>query len=83
MQLIVLTRALNCSQQMNFSIHVEHLLIKIIDFSEPGTFFTFLFCLAEDESVFDLLYCITFKLMDHQWLDMHASYMDFNVCLTS
>lgn len=34
---------------------------------------------AEDESAFDLLYCITFKLMDHQWLAMHASYMDFNV----
>lgn len=38
------------------------------------------FHVAENESAFDLLYCITFKLMDHQWLAMHASYMDFNVC---
>lgn len=36
--------------------------------------------MADNESAFDLLYCITFKLMDHQWLTMRASYMDFNVC---
>lgn len=35
--------------------------------------------LTENESAFDLLYCITFKLMDDQWLAMRASYMDFNV----
>lgn len=40
-----------------------------------------LLSLTENESAFDLLYCITFKLMDHQWLTMRASYMDFNVCL--
>ncbi|KAH9623792.1 hypothetical protein KSS87_011607 [Heliosperma pusillum] len=34
--------------------------------------------LAENEQAFDLLYCITFKLLDRQWLQMHASYMDFN-----
>ncbi|RVW95259.1 hypothetical protein CK203_034184 [Vitis vinifera] len=38
----------------------------------------FLKFLSENESAFDLLYCITFKLMDNQWLAMHASYMDFN-----
>ncbi|CAI9769228.1 unnamed protein product [Fraxinus pennsylvanica] len=43
---------------------------------------TFLKFLAENESTFDLLYCIAFKLMDHQWLAMHASYMDFNVLIT-
>ena len=37
--------------------------------------------LLENESAFDLLYCITFKQMDHQWLAMRASYMDFNVCI--
>lgn len=37
------------------------------------------FVSTENESAFDLLYCITFKLMDHQWLTMRASYMDFNV----
>ncbi|KAL6569280.1 hypothetical protein OROMI_013794 [Orobanche minor] len=37
----------------------------------------------QNESAFDLLYCITFKLMDHQWLAMHASYMDFNTVMKS
>ncbi|CAN7116083.1 unnamed protein product [Brassica rapa subsp. narinosa] len=41
---------------------------------------TFLkFLSAENESAFDILYCIAFKLMDQQWLSMHASYMEFNV----
>ncbi|KAJ0054663.1 hypothetical protein Pint_00084 [Pistacia integerrima] len=39
--------------------------------------------LTENESAFDLLYCITFKLMDHQWLEMRASYMDFNTVMKS
>lgn len=38
------------------------------------------FCCSENDRAFDILYCITFKLMDQQWLDMHATYMDFNVC---
>lgn len=44
-------------------------------------FFYDVFCMTENESAFDLLYCITFKLMDQQWLNMRASYMDFNVCI--
>uniref|UniRef100_A0A2C9WPN6 ELMO domain-containing protein n=1 Tax=Manihot esculenta TaxID=3983 RepID=A0A2C9WPN6_MANES len=44
---------------------------------------TFLKFLTENESAFDLLYCITFKLMDHQWLTMRASYMDFNTVMKS
>uniref|UniRef100_A0A803LIF7 ELMO domain-containing protein n=1 Tax=Chenopodium quinoa TaxID=63459 RepID=A0A803LIF7_CHEQI len=35
----------------------------------------------ENDSAFDLLYCITFKLLDHLWLEMHASYMDFNAVM--
>lgn len=38
---------------------------------------------SENEAAFDVLYCITFKLMDHQWLAMRASYMDFNVSIFS
>lgn len=34
---------------------------------------------SENDRAFDILYCITFKLMDHKWLEMHANYMDFNV----
>lgn len=47
-----------------------------LKFTNPGISFF----LTENDSAFDLLYCITFKLMDHEWLAMHASYMDFNVC---
>ncbi|KAM7261049.1 hypothetical protein ACFE04_026524 [Oxalis oulophora] len=39
--------------------------------------------ISQNESAFDLLYCITFKLMDQQWLSMHASYMDFNTVMKS
>ncbi|KAF8412924.1 hypothetical protein HHK36_000896 [Tetracentron sinense] len=39
--------------------------------------------MTENESAFDILYCITFKLMDQQWLAMHASYMDFNMVMKS
>ncbi|KAJ8447267.1 hypothetical protein Cgig2_013044 [Carnegiea gigantea] len=39
------------------------------------------FSFAENESAFDLLYCITFKLLDNLWLEMHASYMDFNTVM--
>ncbi|KAF0895329.1 hypothetical protein E2562_012367 [Oryza meyeriana var. granulata] len=37
------------------------------------------FVLPEDEWAFDLLYCVAFVVMDKQWLDKNASYMDFNV----
>ncbi|KAK8963887.1 hypothetical protein KSP40_PGU007466 [Platanthera guangdongensis] len=41
----------------------------------------FLKLLAEEKRAFDLLYCITFKMLDHQWLTMQASYMDFNAVM--
>uniref|UniRef100_M4C835 ELMO domain-containing protein n=1 Tax=Brassica campestris TaxID=3711 RepID=M4C835_BRACM len=44
---------------------------------------TFLKFLSENESAFDILYCIAFKLMDQQWLSMHASYMEFNTVMKS
>lgn len=37
----------------------------------------------EDEWAFDLLYCVAFVVMDKQWLDKNASYMDFNVIFLS
>lgn len=39
----------------------------------------FLEFLSIDESAFDELYCVAFKLMDIQWLARRASYMEFNV----
>ncbi|XP_022843550.1 ELMO domain-containing protein A-like isoform X1 [Olea europaea var. sylvestris] len=66
-------------------VNITFMLIQMLDLEavKPGTVVgaTFLKFLAENESAFDLLYCITFKLMDHQWLAMHASYMDFNTVM--
>ncbi|GAA0138346.1 scaffold/adaptor protein [Lithospermum erythrorhizon] len=66
-------------------VNITFMLIQMLDLEavKPRTLVgaTFLKYLAENESAFDLLYCITFKLMDHQWLAMHASYMDFNTVM--
>lgn len=34
---------------------------------------------AENEWTFDLLYCVAFMVMDKQWLERNATYMEFNV----
>lgn len=63
-------------------INVSFMLIQMLDlFSAkpkclPG--FNFVKLLGEDENAFDVLYCITFAMMDAQWLAMRASYMEFN-----
>ncbi|XP_042061863.1 ELMO domain-containing protein C-like [Salvia splendens] len=66
-------------------VNITFMLIQMLDFEavKPRTLVgaTFLKLLADNESAFDLLYCIAFKLMDHKWLDMHASYMDFNTVM--
>ncbi|KAJ6872444.1 hypothetical protein NC651_031527 [Populus alba x Populus x berolinensis] len=57
-------------------VNITFMLIQMLDLEavKPRTLVgaTFLKFLSEDDSAFDLLYCITFKLMDHEWLDMHA-----------
>lgn len=67
------------------------MLLKLIpNYSAPKIYFSIVFLKLispifgpENDQAFDILYCITFKLMDQQWLDMHATYMDFNVrCLS-
>ncbi|KAF7153221.1 hypothetical protein RHSIM_Rhsim01G0141300 [Rhododendron simsii] len=66
-------------------VNITFMLIQMLDLEavKPRTMVgaTFLKFLSENVSAFDLLYCITFKLMDHQWLAMHASYMDFNTVM--
>ncbi|XP_031397366.1 ELMO domain-containing protein A-like isoform X2 [Punica granatum] len=68
-------------------VNITFMLIQMLDLEavKPRTFVgaTFLKFLSENEHAFDLLYCITFKLMDHQWLAMRASYMDFNAVMKS
>ncbi|XP_012088318.1 ELMO domain-containing protein A isoform X1 [Jatropha curcas] len=66
-------------------INVSFMLIQMLDLQSekpknlPGI--NFLKLLGEDESAFDVLYCLAFELMDAQWLAMHASYMEFNEVL--
>ncbi|PHU04744.1 hypothetical protein BC332_25566 [Capsicum chinense] len=68
-------------------VNITFMLIQMLDIGaiKPRNLVgaTFLKFLAGNESAFDLLYCITFKLMDQQWLAMHASYMDFNTVMKS
>ncbi|KAF3637956.1 putative autophagy-related protein 3-like [Capsicum annuum] len=66
-------------------VNITFMLIQMLDLEalKPRNLVgaTFLKFLAENESAFDLLYCMTFKLMDNQWLAMRASYMDFNAVM--
>lgn len=66
-------------------VNITFMLIQMLDlqYVKPRTMVgaIFLQLLSENERAFDILYCITFKLMDHQWLEMHASYMDFNTVM--
>ncbi|XP_010258741.1 PREDICTED: ELMO domain-containing protein A-like isoform X1 [Nelumbo nucifera] len=68
-------------------VNITFMLIQMLDLQavKPRTVLgaIFLKLLVENESAFDLLYCITFKLMDQQWLAMRASYMDFNTVMKS
>ncbi|OVA14947.1 Engulfment/cell motility [Macleaya cordata] len=68
-------------------VNITFMLTQMLDLEavKPRTMVgaVFLKFLSENESAFDLLYCITFKLMDQQWLAMHASYMDFNTVMKS
>ncbi|URD79350.1 ELMO CED-12 family protein [Musa troglodytarum] len=52
-------------------VNVTFMLIQMLDLQ------------VENDRAFDILYCIAFKLMDQQWLAMHASYMDFNTVMKS
>lgn len=68
-------------------VNITFMLIQMLDLqsAKPRTMMGAVFfkLLSENERAFDLLYCIAFKLMDQQWLDMHASYMDFNTVMKS
>ncbi|KAB2058544.1 ELMO domain-containing A [Gossypium arboreum] len=68
-------------------INISFMLVQMLDLqsgkpsSRAGR--RFLELLAEDEMAFDDLYCVTFQMMDAQWLVKRASYMEFNEILKS
>jgi hypothetical protein len=64
-------------------VNITFMIMQMLDLqsTKPRTFVRAIFIqmLSEDEWAFDLLYCVAFVVMDKQWLDKNASYMDFNV----
>ncbi|PKA65615.1 hypothetical protein AXF42_Ash020545 [Apostasia shenzhenica] len=68
-------------------INISFMLAQMLDLqsgtpaSKAGI--RFLELLALDESAFDELYCVAFRMMDAQWLAKRASYMEFNDVLKS
>ncbi|XP_066339911.1 uncharacterized protein [Miscanthus floridulus] len=68
-------------------VNITFMIMQMLDLqsTKPRTFVRAIFIqmLSEDEWAFDLLYCVAFVVMDKQWLDKNASYMDFNEVLKS
>lgn len=66
-------------------VNLTFMLIQMLDLrsAKPSSWsgLNFLRILAEEETAFDLLYCVAFKVMDTLWLAMHASYMEFNAVM--
>lgn len=56
----------------------KHYVLLNVAFSMMSLMF-FSFVFPENEWAFDLLYCVAFVVMDKQWLDRNATYMEFNV----
>ncbi|XP_015572241.1 ELMO domain-containing protein C isoform X2 [Ricinus communis] len=63
-------------------VNVTFMIMQMLDLdaSKPRTFVrsVFLQMLSENEWAFDLLYCVAFVVMDKQWLERNATYMEFN-----
>ena len=68
-------------------INVIIMLIKIFGMeaikSRAMAITIFLKFLSKSKFAFDLLHHIIFKLMEHEWLAMHASHTDFNIVMKS
>ncbi|KAK1295226.1 hypothetical protein QJS10_CPA16g00976 [Acorus calamus] len=64
-------------------VNITYMIMQMLDLhsSKPRTFVraVFIQMLSEDEWAFDLLYCVAFMVLDKQWLEKSATYMDFNV----
>ncbi|PPR93983.1 hypothetical protein GOBAR_AA26690 [Gossypium barbadense] len=64
-------------------VNITFMIMQMLDLDalKPRTFIrsVFLQMLSENEWAFDLLYCVAFVVMDKQWLEKNATYMEFNV----
>lgn len=68
-------------------VNITFMIMQMLDLDalKPRTFVraVFLQMLSENEWAFDLLYCVAFVVMDKQWLERNATYMEFNDVLRS
>ncbi|XP_010248986.1 PREDICTED: ELMO domain-containing protein A-like isoform X1 [Nelumbo nucifera] len=68
-------------------VNITFMIMQMLDLdsSKPRTFVraVFIQMLSENEWAFDLLYCVAFMVMDKQWLEKNATYMEFNDVLKS
>ncbi|GAA0161054.1 scaffold/adaptor protein [Lithospermum erythrorhizon] len=68
-------------------VNITFMIMQMLDLDavKPRTFVrpAFIQMLSENEWAFDLLYCVAFVVLDKQWLERNASYMDFNDVLKS
>ncbi|KAK9090128.1 hypothetical protein Sjap_023305 [Stephania japonica] len=68
-------------------VNITFMIMQMLDLdaSNPRSFVrpVFIQMLSESEWAFDLLYCVAFVVMDKQWLDRNATYMEFNDILKS
>ncbi|KAH0991913.1 hypothetical protein GBA52_003396 [Prunus armeniaca] len=68
-------------------VNITFMIMQMLDLeaTKPRTFIraVFLQMLLENEWSFDLLYCVAFMVMDKQWLERNATYMEFNDVLKS
>ncbi|XP_010415316.1 PREDICTED: ELMO domain-containing protein A-like isoform X3 [Camelina sativa] len=63
-------------------VNITFMIMQMLDLEalKPRSFLrlVFLQMLSENEWAFDLLYCVAFAVMDKQWLEKNATYMEFN-----
>nr|XP_043609533.1 ELMO domain-containing protein A [Erigeron canadensis] len=68
-------------------INISFMLVQMLDIQSglPTSLsgMRFLQFLSNDESAFDELFCVAFKLLDVHWLARRASYMEFNEVMKS
>ncbi|BAT86611.1 hypothetical protein VIGAN_04428200 [Vigna angularis var. angularis] len=68
-------------------VNITFMIMQMLDLdaTKPRTFVraVFLQMLSENEWAFDLLYCVAFVVMDKQWQEKNATYMEFNDVLKS
>ncbi|KAF1886961.1 hypothetical protein Lal_00046199 [Lupinus albus] len=68
-------------------INISFMLTQMLDLKAgyPSSLsgICFLQLLEDDEMAFDNLFCVTFQMMDAQWLAKRATYMEFNDVLKS